>query len=566
MNDITEHNAQEGKPKRTRIPLSILFMTSVTLILLLFLTAVDVKTTSDVQKVSKDPVEIVRLYDYKSKMVAYFCIILIAFMSSAALITYNRYENNLERTVEERTAKLTEVMRLNQDIIRNSPVGILTIDQDGEIEYANPAMRDIAGVKSENDLLGLNVLKLESTNEAGLVGYFTMGLGGRSFEVDDITYTSHTSGKKSIRHYRGVPLYDDKKEVKSLLLLIEDVTEKKKAEEETRWIINGASTPMFVIDTDHRIRFWNKAMEELTGLKQENMLATRDQWKAFYDDYMPTLSDLLIDGKFDDIAKLYDKSAKSKLISGAYEAETWLNEGIRYLTLTAAPIYDPQGMIVAVVESVKDITDVALSEERYRNIVENANDLIMILNVRGSIVFANNKIEDLLGFRIADLIGEDFRNLVQPDDRDRVMEALLHSYQMNIPLRNFEVRFMKKDGTVSFGEMSSGYMKHGENITGIQLIIRDVTEHKMADELRKKQINDLKDLGQKKDDFMSIAAHEMETPLMSIINAPNSMLDDANLTAEQKHNLKAILSDGHKLRIIIDRILTESRLKADKIN
>jgi len=329
---------------------NLLFITLTALILMLCLIVIQLRTDMAL--------------DFRNKALANLSILIITSFATIALLAYSRYETQLEATVAERTRELKDSMSLKKDIIDNSPLGMLMVSKEGVIEYASPSMRYIAGVRTEDDLLGLNILALPSTRESGLFGYFSMGLAGRPFDVDDIAYTSHTSGKKTIRHYRGVPLKDDGGEVKSLLLLIEDVTDKKKVESELKLIIDGASIPLFVIDPEHRVVLWNRSMEGLTGIRQENVIGTKDQWRAFYDEPRPTLADAIIDGKEGALQGQYDDVKKSKLIPGGYDARGWMMNSKRHLLMTAAPIYDREKNLIAAVETIHDITDLSAQEKR----------------------------------------------------------------------------------------------------------------------------------------------------------------------------------------------------------
>ncbi|MFH0862420.1 MAG: PAS domain S-box protein [Candidatus Altiarchaeota archaeon] len=342
--------AQKDKKLGFRALANLLFITLTALILILSLIAIEIRTDMGL--------------DFRNKVLANLSIIIITAYATIALLAYSRYETRLEATVAERTRELKDSMSLKKDIVDNSPLGMLMVSNEGVIEYASPSMRYIAGVRTEEDLIGLSVLDLQSTRESGLFGYFSMGLAGKPFDVDDIAYTSHTSGKKTIRHYHGVPLKDEAGDVKSLLLLIEDVTDKKKVESELKLIIDGTSVPLFVIDPEHRVVLWNRAMEGLTGLRQANILGTKDQWKAFYDEKRPTLADTVIDGKEAAILGEYDAVKPSPLIPGAYYVRSWMMGGKKQVLMTAAPIYDRENTVIAAVQTIQDLSDIAADQEQ----------------------------------------------------------------------------------------------------------------------------------------------------------------------------------------------------------
>lgn len=124
------------------------------------------------------------------------------------------------------------------NVIEKSPIGIYTVTKKGVIETFNPKMVEIAGVKDANELIGKKVFELQAYKEAGLDKLITDGLAGIAFEKELEVISLQGGGKKTYRHYRGVPLKDKQGEVTHLLLLVEDITEQKilqaKAEEYAR--------------------------------------------------------------------------------------------------------------------------------------------------------------------------------------------------------------------------------------------------------------------------------------------------------------------------------------------
>ena len=86
-------------------------------------------------------------------------------------------------------------------------------------------------------------------------------------------------------------------------------------------IIEGSPIPAFMIGNDHKIVYWNKALEELSRIKAREVIGTRQQWRAFYSKKRPCMADLLVKSKIEDVPKWYrDKYIKSNLLDEAYEA------------------------------------------------------------------------------------------------------------------------------------------------------------------------------------------------------------------------------------------------------
>ncbi len=135
-------------------------------------------------------------------------------------------------------------------------------------------------------------------------------------------------------------------------------------------IIGGSPIPTFVIGRDHRILYWNRAVEELSRIRADEVIGTNQQWRAFYARERPCMADLLVDGAQKAIPTWYTgKYIPSKLIDEAYEATDFfpeLGEEGRWLRFTAAVLRDAGGRLVGVVETLEDITERRQAEEALR--------------------------------------------------------------------------------------------------------------------------------------------------------------------------------------------------------
>lgn len=121
--------------------------------------------------------------------------------------------------------------------------------------------------------------------------------------------------------------------------------------------------PTFVIDPDCRVIIWNKACERLTGLKASEVIGTQEHWRGFYDSPRPCLADLLALGRTAEIDALYaehDHADENAVSAHGRRAENWCvmpRAGTRlYLAIDAGPIYDDSGKLIAVVETLRDMT------------------------------------------------------------------------------------------------------------------------------------------------------------------------------------------------------------------
>jgi PAS domain S-box-containing protein len=281
-------------------------------------------------------------------------------------------------------------------VIEGSPIPTFVIGMDHKVIYWNRALEKLSRIPAE-EMIGTNrhwrafyakerpcmadllvdqsletipewyggVAKsklLEDTYEAE--GFFPdLGTGGRwlRFTVSPI------------RSSRGALV--------GAIETLEDITERKETEQrciesEKRLysIVQGFSIPAFVIGKEHRIIYWNRALEKLTNLKAKDMVGTNQHWRAFYAKERPCMADLLVDRATDKVSKWYSgKYRKSDLIEEAYEATDFfpdLGKSGRWLRFTAAVIRDSRGELVGAVETLEDITEQKLAENALKKSTE----------------------------------------------------------------------------------------------------------------------------------------------------------------------------------------------------
>ncbi len=140
----------------------------------------------------------------------------------------------IERSLELSSKELGESERKYRTVFENSPIGIYSVSTQGTIDYANPKFLEISGAPLEK-IIGLNIYNLPTYIDSGLGEKIKAIFQGSSFETD-LDYTSFIGHKRSFRRYRGVPIYSsgDEKQVERALLLVEDITESKEAEEKLK--------------------------------------------------------------------------------------------------------------------------------------------------------------------------------------------------------------------------------------------------------------------------------------------------------------------------------------------
>jgi diguanylate cyclase (GGDEF)-like protein/PAS domain S-box-containing protein len=124
-------------------------------------------------------------------------------------------------------------------------------------------------------------------------------------------------------------------------------------------LIDSLGVAAFAVDSECRVVLWNKACERLTGVAARELIGTRDQWRAFYDERRPCLADLAVTGRHVEVASLF-AGLMTRPGDDGCSAEIWRfmpRIGRSFcLAVEASPIRDRFGSVIAAVETLRDVT------------------------------------------------------------------------------------------------------------------------------------------------------------------------------------------------------------------
>ncbi len=201
------------------------------------------------------------------------------------------------------------------------------------------------------------------------------------------------------------------------------------------------------------------------------------------------------------------------------------------------------------------------SEQNYRELVENANAIILRWNLQGEVTFLNDFAERFFGFTKEELTGKKVIGTIVPEqasdgsDLKDMIDGICR--EPDEFANNINENICKNGDRVWISWNNRPVFDETERLVGVLSVGQDVTEQIKAEQ---KQLQ----LDQAKDDFISTAAHELRTPLTSIIGYAELLRDNTGdvLSLQQQHDFHAELCNkGHVLARIIDDLLDVSRLQ-----
>jgi formate hydrogenlyase transcriptional activator len=180
----------------------------------------------------------------------------------------------------------------------------------------------------------------------------------------------------------------------------------------------------FVLNPRHQVVIWNKACEQLTGLKAEEMIGGGQHWRGFYTEKRPCLADLLLDSSLGDVQGLYEQASAVTSHTDICHTENWclMPDGRRlYLVIDACAIHNEQGKVVAVVETQRDRTEQRLimqalreSEQRISSILGSAMDAIVTVDQQHNITLFNDAAARIFRCAADFALGQPFERFIAP--------------------------------------------------------------------------------------------------------------------------------------------------------
>ena len=273
-----------------------------------------------------------------------------------------------------------------------------------------------------------------------------------------------------------------------------DITERKRTtvrelKQRLADIIDFLPDATFAVDIGGKVIAWNRAIEDMTGILKGKMVGKSGYAYAvpFFGEPRPILIDLVLqDMKEIETKYHFFRRNEDKLIAETFAP--MLNQGKgAYLWGIAGPIYDSGSSIVGAIQSIRDITErkwtedaLKESEEKYRNLVERANDGITIIQ-EGTVRYANPALAQIWGGSFEEIVGRPFTDFIDPDEIPKVVKRYHLRMANNNVTPIYETILKRRDGAKIFAELNAGLIAFQEKPADL-VIIRNITDRKRVEE------------------------------------------------------------------------------------
>jgi len=392
-------------------------------------------------------------------------------------------------------------------------------------------------------------------------------------EPKEDTHFHSKDNAKIWHHTRAYPLLEEGDELHQAIYVFEDVSVRKNAEEalresenKFRSLVNQAAEMLFLHDTDGQIMDVNKAAINNTGYSREELLDMN-------------IFDIDPDAEERRDLEKYWKGVNPEDPPKTFEARHKRKDGSTYpaeITLSKVVLSDGNYILAL----ARDITErkrsqekLRESEERYRQLVELSPDAIVI-HRDGKVVYANPSALDL--FKASDLdsaLGKPIMDFIHPDSREKVKKRVKKLYEEGETGEMTEEKMYRVDGEAINVEVAMAPVKfHGEKAA--QAVIRDITERKKRQQALKEYAEKLEEaneklraLSQTKSEFISLASHELKTPLAIVKGYADVLSSDTlgGLNQKQLEKIKRISANIDHLTHLVNVMLDISRIERGEL-
>jgi len=489
---------------------------------------------------------------------------------------------SLEQRVQQRTqelatanaslrAEIAERQRTEAALlalITASPRAIFTLDLEGNVKIWNPAAERMFGWREAEVIDRPNPIFLDNQWEE----YYTLQqniLQGTTYSRVELRRQKKDGSPIDII-FSAAPLYDTENNINGMVAVIADITEQKQQEQQVRLLYSVVvNTKDGVVITEAepmnepgpRIIYVNEAFTNSTGYNLHEVVGKTPRILQGIKTSRSELDKVRV-------AMSNWEPVTVEVINYRQDGSEFWNE------FSIVPVADRNGLYTHWISIQRDVTERKLaeqalrqSEERFRSLIENALDIVKIIDINGNIIYASPSVEKVLGYPVAELIGKNLLDYIHQDDCPNTYYSFthtIHSLEVTAPI---EFRCRHKDGSWRTLEAISQRFQDNAADTKIMVNCRDITERKRLDEIRL-ALEREREISALKTRFFSMASHEFRTPLSTALAAAQLLencQDEWDDSSKRLRNLQRIQVSVKNMVQMLDDILTINRAETGKL-
>jgi two-component system, cell cycle sensor histidine kinase and response regulator CckA len=434
-------------------------------------------------------------------------------------------------------------------LVEHSSDAVALLDETGAITYVSQAATRLLGY-GVPELTGTNALGFLHPDDLALTQRLCRQLLDRpGMPIRTELRARHKDGSYHLVEAVAVNRLDDPA-VGAVVANWRDITERLRAEELLKQVIDADPSLVFVKDWDGKFTLVNKAVAQAYATSPEELLGKSD---ADFNRNQDEVAHYLRDDR-EVMSSLRPKVIPEEPVTNPDTGET------RWFQTVKVPLVSADGRARQVLGVATDITDrkrteAALrnSEESYRSLVDGVRDVIFALSPGGEVTSLNPAFEEMTGFPPAEWVGRPFEAFVHPDDVPLALDLFGRVLQGE-PRPTIQFRILTKGGTYRVAEFSATAQRRDGRLTGILGIGRDVTE-RLGLEQQLRQAQKMEAVGR----LAGGIAHDFNNILTAITGHADLLLEDLGHHDPRRADVDEIRHSAERAAGLTRQLLAFSR-------
>ena len=329
--------------------------------------------------------------------------------------------------------KAQEAVKKLSLVVEQSPVSVVIADKDARIEYVNRAFCTVTGYTQE-EVLGRNpsLLKSGKTPPQTFAEMWQAITSGQSWR--GVLINRKKNGEEYWEDSTIVPIQSAGGEITHFAAVKEDITKRIQSEEEIKrqrtlldTLVNSLPQLIYSKDTSGAYQIVNNALCEMLGLPVWEVVGKN-------------ASELFSPETAERINRADHMTFTEKHFTTEVDWRTYPDGRKAIFDIIRVPVLDEEGEATGLVGAFTDITErmrmeeaVRESEVKYRELVENANSIILKLDMDGRITFFNEFAQKFFGFTPEEILGQSIVGTIVPESEStgRDLAAFIHDLVKN---------------------------------------------------------------------------------------------------------------------------------------
>jgi PAS domain S-box-containing protein len=357
---------------------------------------------------------------------------------------------------------------------------IITIDEHSAILYVNPAAERVFGYRAE-ELIGQSLTKLmpeylRHVHQAGMRRYLTTGERHLNWEHVEMPGLHRDGHEIPLELSFGELLTGGRR---IFVGIARDATERKRAEERFRLVVESAPNALLLVNRDGQITLVNSQAERLFGYSREELagatveMLVPERFRSRHDDYR---------------AGFFANPEARKMGAGRDLFGLRKDGGEVPVEIGLNPMKTAEGEFVLI--SVIDITErkrtedlLRETEERFRATFEQAAVGIAQVAPDGRWLLVNQRLCEIVGYTQEELLARTFQDITHPDDLAADLDLVRQVLAGKIDTYSMEKRYIRKDGPIVWVNLTVALVRDATGAPKYFIsVVEDITERKRVEQ------------------------------------------------------------------------------------